>query len=52
LEALDAHSELGEAADKFRQFVHRVAAAVKPHNRGLCGIGSRRVPKAEQADAE
>jgi UDP-N-acetylglucosamine acyltransferase len=43
LEAMDAHTEWGQAADTFRQFVRRVYTAQKPYNRGLCPqIGNRR----------
>ena len=42
IEAMDAHGEWGQAADKFRQFVRRVQAAEKPYNRGLCPLGSGR----------
>ncbi len=36
LDEMDAHTEWGAAAVKFRDFVHRVHKATKPHNRGLC----------------
>jgi UDP-N-acetylglucosamine acyltransferase len=38
IQAMDAHTEWGQAADKFRQFVRRVHAAEKPYNRGLCPL--------------
>jgi UDP-N-acetylglucosamine acyltransferase len=40
LEAMDAHTDWGKAADKFRQFVRKVFGAAKPYNRGLCTLGS------------
>ncbi len=53
LEAMDAHGEWAEAADKFRQFVHRVHTAAKPYNRGLCPLGSgRRAASAPPAETE
>ncbi|MCJ7544641.1 MAG: acyl-ACP--UDP-N-acetylglucosamine O-acyltransferase [Phycisphaerae bacterium] len=53
LEAMDAHSEWGQAAGKFRDFVHRVDAAKKPHNRGLCTLGSaKQIQIHDQAETD
>lgn len=42
LEKMDACTDWGAAAGKFRDFVRRVLAAGKPYNRGLCPLRPRR----------
>lgn len=41
LHRLDACKDWGDAADEFRQFVHKVTQAQRPYNRGLCPKLSR-----------
>ena len=36
LEKMDACTDWGEAAGKFRDFIHKVVSAEKPYNRALC----------------
>jgi UDP-N-acetylglucosamine acyltransferase len=38
LAEMDSHTEWGQAAGKFRDFVRRVLTAKKPYNRGLCRL--------------
>jgi UDP-N-acetylglucosamine acyltransferase len=53
LEAMDAHSDWGKAADKFRQFVRKVSEAAKPYNRGLCTLGSaKQMQIQEQSETD
>lgn len=40
--AMDACTDWGAAADRFRTFVKRVQAAEKPYNRGLCPLAGPR----------
>ncbi|MCE5277698.1 MAG: acyl-ACP--UDP-N-acetylglucosamine O-acyltransferase [Planctomycetaceae bacterium] len=47
LAAMDAHTEWGWAASEFRQFIHNVREARKPHNRGLCPL-RRRIMSGEE----
>ena len=42
LAEMDEHTEWGEAAGKFREFIRRVITAEPPYNRGLCGRRVRR----------
>jgi UDP-N-acetylglucosamine acyltransferase len=49
LEKMDACSDWGQAADKFRQFVRRVVTAQKPYNRGLIRLRSRNANDEEIA---
>jgi UDP-N-acetylglucosamine acyltransferase len=51
LQALDAHTEWGPAAAKFREFVRKVYAAAKPYNRGLCTLGSSKQAQIQGQDA-
>ncbi len=39
--AMEAHTEWGSAAGKFRDFVRRVLEAEPPYRRGLCGLRRR-----------
>lgn len=41
LAEMDAHSEWGPAASRFREFVHKVYVAAKPFNRGLATLRIR-----------
>ncbi|MCP4375267.1 MAG: acyl-ACP--UDP-N-acetylglucosamine O-acyltransferase [bacterium] len=41
LEKMDACSDWGEAADKFRDFIHKVVDAEKPFQRALCRFTPR-----------
>jgi UDP-N-acetylglucosamine acyltransferase len=41
LEKMDACSDWGEAADKFRDFIHKVVEAEKPYKRALCRFTPR-----------
>ncbi|MGA2266797.1 MAG: acyl-ACP--UDP-N-acetylglucosamine O-acyltransferase [Phycisphaerae bacterium] len=50
LEAMDAHTEWGPAAGKFRDFVRKVYQAAKPYNRGLCTLGSSKQSRIRQRD--
>jgi UDP-N-acetylglucosamine acyltransferase len=50
IQAMEAHTEWGEAADKFRQFVRRVHAAEKPYNRGLCPLVTGRRSRGASLD--
>ena len=42
VEKMDACTDWGEAADKFRRFVRKVVQAEPPHKRGLCPKRQRR----------
>ncbi|MFA6133296.1 MAG: acyl-ACP--UDP-N-acetylglucosamine O-acyltransferase [Phycisphaerae bacterium] len=41
LAEMDAHSEWGPAASRFREFIHKVYVAAKPFNRGLATLRLR-----------
>ena len=48
LEQMDACTDWGEAAGKFRRFVRRVLTAEKPNNRGMCTMARRRRRAGQQ----
>jgi len=48
LEKMDACTDWGAAADKFRQFIRRVVTAKKPYNRGLAPLRLRRGGEADE----
>lgn len=48
LERMDACTDWGAAADKFRQFIRRVVTAQKPYSRGLAPLRSRGYDEAEE----
>lgn len=47
VEKMDACTDWGQAADKFRQFIRRVVTAQKPYNRGLAPLRRRSLVEAE-----
>lgn len=50
LEQMDACTDWGEPADRFRQFVRKVLSAKRPNNRGLCPMRHRRAKGSEDVD--
>jgi UDP-N-acetylglucosamine acyltransferase len=49
LEKMDACTDWGQAADKYRQFIRRVLTAQKPYNRGLIRLRRRTLSEEEIA---